>query len=479
MCGFLFSTNSNLADEVVSKATHLLNRRGPTSVNTYRENDFLYHHALLNITGPPTEQPVKTADNRYAVLLNGEYYAHNLYGEMHEYGDGNEDSNDTVALTKLFEEYTDKFGSDELVIQRFFQGLRGEYAICIHDRKEDRVIVASDTFGTKPLAIATDNQENLYVSSYPSALLDLGCPQTRIARWRPNTIGFFYRHPVNPGWVFQSANVMQFDIRQHKTSFDDWLKAFELSITRRTRNSNIKYFLGLSSGYDSGSIAAECIRQGVDFKAYSIYAAEDPKVIDARQDLCPAGESFKPTKDHYRKHQEFMAKYCEPYQSAPRPGTRPNGYSVHRDKGAVGTSMICELAKRDNRVVYLSGQGSDETMSDYGYNGRPASGFGHTTIAGKFPEDLSTVFPWENFFTGTQMEFIAKDENVGGSYGIETRYPFLDRDLVQEFLWLTHDLKNSNYKAPLYHYLKNVVNFPTAFGLSNKVGFRANTNFAS
>ena len=29
-----------------------------------------------------------------------------------------------------------------------------------------------------------------------------------------------------------------------------------------------------------------------------------------------------------------------------------------------------------------------------------------------------------------------KEEMVAGAYGIETRYPFLDRDVVQEFLWL-------------------------------------------
>ena len=40
-----------------------------------------------------------------------------------------------------------------------------------------------------------------------------------------------------------------------------------------------------------------------------------------------------------------------------------------------------------------------------------------------------------------------------GNFNIETRYPFLDRDLVQEFLWLTAELKNKHYKAPLREYL--------------------------
>jgi len=36
---------------------------------------------------------------------------------------------------------------------------------------------------------------------------------------------------------------------------------------------------------------------------------------------------------------------------------------------------------------------------------------------------------------------------------LEGRYPFLDRAVVQEFLWLTADLKNSVYKNVLDNYL--------------------------
>ena len=62
---------------------------------------------------------------------------------------------------------------------------------------------------------------------------------------------------------------------------------------------------------------------------------------------------------------------------------------------------------------------------------------------------------------------IKRDEYIGGYYGIETRYPFLDKDVVQEFLWLSHDLKNKNYKAPLKKYLE-ILKYP--FDLNKKKG---------
>lgn len=37
-----------------------------------------------------------------------------------------------------------------------------------------------------------------------------------------------------------------------------------------------------------------------------------------------------------------------------------------------------------------------------------------------------------------------------GSHGIETRYPFLDQDVVQEYLWwLTSSANNFEYKRPV------------------------------
>ena len=43
-------------------------------------------------------------------------------------------------------------------------------------------------------------------------------------------------------------------------------------------------------------------------------------------------------------------------------------------------------------------------------------------------------------------DYLMKEEIIGGAYGIEARYPFLDFEVVQEFLWLAPEIKNRNYK---------------------------------
>ena len=144
--------------------------------------------------------------------------------------------------------------------------------------------------------------------------------------------------------------------------------------------------------------------------------------------------------------------------------------SYKNDKASIGLSEICKKAKKDNYKIMLSGQGPDEIYSDYGVNGEKYNS--NSTFGGIFPKNLSEIFPWPNFFKNTMELYLMKEEMVAGSYGIETRYPFLDKDLIQEFLWLSSDLKNSNYKAPITKFLeKNKYPFH-----NKKIGFNIYEN---
>ena len=89
---------------------------------------------------------------------------------------------------------------------------------------------------------------------------------------------------------------------------------------------------------------------------------------------------------------------------------------------------------------------------------------------GLFPDDLTNIFPWLNFYNGLMESFIAKEEYTGSLHAIENRYPFLDKYVVQEFLWLSAELKNIKYKSPLYNYML-INNYP--FQENEKLGFKA------
>ena len=115
--------------------------------------------------------------------------------------------------------------------------------------------------------------------------------------------------------------------------------------------------------------------------------------------------------------------------------------------------------KYANTRVLISGLGSDEIMGHFCFYGE---GSPH-----EFPEKINDIFPWKNFFEGSQRNYLDAFEKCGGSLGYEFRYPFLDTNVVQEFLSLSHHLKNNQVKPAVQSYLK-LNNFP--FEMNAKIG---------
>jgi len=124
-----------------------------------------------------------------------------------------------------------------------------------------------------------------------------------------------------------------------------------------------------------------------------------------------------------------------------------------KDSAAMGVGHICSLATAQGQRTMLTGSGADETMTDYGFNGLRFSY--QSQFGGRFPNDtaLAALFPWSNFYGGSQRNYLAKDEYVTGAFGVEGRFPFLDAKVVQEQLSLAADLKNTYYKAASQLYM--------------------------
>lgn len=228
----------------------------------------------------------------------------------------------------------------------------------------------------------------------------------------------------------------EFDFdNQNKETYDDWLRAFENAVKKRAVD---RCFLGLSSGYDSGALANELVKQGVDFKAYAVFNNENKEIIDKRL------EKIKDFNSYYTVDEAIFTRHFDFLKG------KINETAL-QDTASMGVSFMFESARAQKRTVCISGQGGDEIVSDYALFPKQSH------FKGKYPEKL---YEWPNFRGHMQMEYLNELEDIAGVYGIEMRYPFLDTDLVQEFLWLTPELKNAHYKAPIREYLiRNEVPF--------------------
>ena len=232
--------------------------------------------------------------------------------------------------------------------------------------------------------------------------------------WKNKEIQAFYDHKFD------------FD-HQHKTEYVDWLRAFEKAVQKRAVN---RCFMGLSSGYDSGALSKQLTNLGIRFKAFAMYNNEDREIIDARLKYVYEGQVCRMDEDLWQGYYDFLKG-------------KINEMAI-KDPASMGVAYMFETAKREGRTVCISGQGGDEIISDYSLYP------GQSTFKGKFPEKL---YEWPNFRGYMQLEYLNELEDIAALYDIEIRYPFLDIDLVQEFLWLSVELKNKNYKAPLFEYL--------------------------
>lgn len=399
MCGFLVYKDCGNNEKI--------QKRGQDLTTHHSLYGFNFIHNLLSVTGEFTPQPF--IDGHIVCLYNGE-----IYNQPFVKSDGE-------VLIPLYKKYGDDFPKH----------LDGEFAIALYDFKEGKVIFANDPFGSKPLYI-----NGVECGSYRSGVSG--------EKLNPNTIRIVsiqteeYYEKENYHWDFDN---------QHKTSYDDWIKAFEGAIKKRAKDG---CFLGLSSGYDSGAIACEMLKQGIKFKAYSFLGQENQSVLEARRKLIPEFEWFTPKRYDLPIDNERYTIFYKGIQTDMR---------AMDDGGIFGVATICDLAKQEGRKVNMSGQGSDEILSDY------ALFPDQSEFKGRFPEKLTK---WRNFDKGCQESYLMKEEFAAGAFNIETRYPFLDKQLVQEFLWLSIELKNRTYKAPLEEYLRRN-KFP--FEPNSKRGF--------
>ncbi|HUV81579.1 MAG TPA: hypothetical protein VMW53_00675 [archaeon] len=435
MCGFIVANS----DEMVTPHHHVINRfsqfRGPDLTKHNLREGVCFIHNLLHITGEKTEQPIEFDD--IWIVFNGEIYNYKDLGDYSSEGPCIADAYRNRELYKL----------------------DGEFAIVIVDFKEQIITAYTDSFSTKPLWVGFGEGKFCF-ASYKSSVEAIGLEAVRMP-WGTNLVYDMKKKGLE--WITSNY---AFDIKQKKDTYDDWIKAFKNSIRKRTRDVGRGMFMGLSSGYDSGAISCELDNQGVECSRYTVMANETKEILNRRYEQ-HGGYLMKPFVEDYKRVRQYIKENCEDFKYR----DKFNKYNIKKDKASVGLGLICELAQKKDQRVYFSGQGSDEIMSDYGFNGRKF--MSHSEFGGKFPKSLKGFFPWHSFYDGTQIKYLNKEEYIAGCYGIETRYPFLDRDLVQEFLWLTPELKNRRYKAPLHEYFKRN-DYPFEEGV--KKGFRAKDN---
>ena len=473
-CSFIASTLELLPN--LSYINYFLRYRGPDVTGTQQIGGFTFVHNLLHQTGTFTPQPYAAVDNMTFALFNGEIYNYHALESVLRPG-GPPYRSDGECILEAYAKWGDALSSH----------FEGEFAIAVFDLRNRRIVVSTDPFGIKPLFVSVHGN-HFGIASYRSGLERAHHPIGAIQQLDANQVHVyeFDREAGHPKRFrcTRTRPIVAWNVRQYKSDTRDWEAAFEAAVAKRTSGILHGLFLPLSSGYDSGAIHLALLRLGVPHETYSIVGTEkvkDQQVISDRLAFARSFNTRDPSstreshvlslnRSAFRGTMNHLNSVCEKYtyhtpqyakvalvkpKFAPsvRIGTR-SVPMLPTDTAAVGVGHICSLARARGHLTLLTGSGADETMTDYGFNGVR---YGMQSQFGGFwpsDEELRKIFPWDNFYNGSQRNYLAKDEYVTGAYGIEGRFPFLDAAVVQEQLHLAPNLKNTFYKAAIQLYMR-------------------------
>jgi len=452
MCNLIVTNVLN--QETVKNANETGKLRGPDAENIKIVNNILFLHNLLTITGDNISQPYLSEDNNIVVIFNGEIYN---YQEIFK---------DKTEIECIYQTYIS--GIENM------KKLDGEFAIVICDFNLNKIFMFHDTFATKPLYIGITDK-TFCISTYPSVSRNLKI--NNITKVPSNCCMELDLYNLNTNILFE---LFTWDLTQYKSNFKDFNVALENSILKRTKTDK-EILVNMSSGYDTGTICCVLNKLGIKYNTATILGAENRDVINKRNIINKSNISkfdmilnLNRNETNYYKNILVTKTENISFQTFSKFSQRFDCVlDIHNDPASLGLMKIYSNIPNEIKII-LSGSGADEIMSDYAVNGYSTSA--HSYFLGKFPSDLTTLFPrnifdrecvWKNFYNGTQEVYLFKEEANSGAFGLEGRYPFLDKYVVQEFLWLMHELKNSKYKAPLYNYL-SLNNYPYC---EQKIGF--------
>lgn len=329
---------------------------------------FLGHRRLAIIDVAGARQPMCDAVAGLALVFNGEIYNfRQLREELLHQGYCFQRDSDTEVLLRAYQHW-----GDEVV-----HHLRGSFAFVIWDGRQERLFMARDRFGEKPLFLY-EHAGGLYFASEVKALLRLPGCQARIdlpAVWdylsyryvpAPKTL-FAGIRKLMPGsaavweagqfteWRYWDApDGLAGDARPAEANVvEDFLSRLDETV-KLEMVSDVPFGAFLSGGLDSSMIVALMTRHCPQVNTFSVGFSE------AR--YSELGYAAQVAKAFGTTHHELTVSYKDVVAQLPKligyrdaPVSEPSDIAIY---------LLASEAARKVKMV-LTGEGSDEILGGY------------------------------------------------------------------------------------------------------------------
>ena len=361
MCGIAGTIDS--MGERAAARVGLLNdaqaHRGPDHSVTVRVGEITLGNTRLAIQDPTAagNQPFVSADGRYTCVFNGEIYNHRQLAERFQLPVR------TACDGEVIPQLWAKLGTESLA------ELRGMYAIALVDTLEERLYLARDPFGIKPLywRLLPDGSLVFCSEVRPLARLAPGprVDDAAVARYlRFGAMGadqspFLEITAVPPNSVAVVSQDRSVKVRAvrpdgphavpHRPS---GLGAALTESTDLHLTADVPAALLLSGGVDSATVAAISRRLGRDLHCLTVAAKGAPdETAEARRTAQHYGHRFQRVQAVLEDSD--VARF---FQAMQRPTV-----------DGLNTYLICRAVREAGFKVALSGLGGDEAVGGYSH----------------------------------------------------------------------------------------------------------------
>jgi len=376
ICGKVNVSGDELVErELIQRMCKVIAHRGPDDEGVYvtqRGNVSLgLGHRRLSIIDLTSagHQPMSNEDGSIWITYNGEIYNFlALKKGLLEKGHRFSSSTDTEVIIHLYEDY----GEECL---RFCNGM---FAFALWDERKEKLFLARDRLGVKPLFYKWDGKNFWFASEIKSILQDKSV-ETLINYHALNDF-FTFMYIPSPDTIFKGIQKLDpghclvlEDGEIHREQFWDLAKCVERVKTEEEYCQEIKERLSsaiekrlisdvplgvfLSGGIDSGSIVG--LMSGLnngEVKTFSIGFGKE-KQYDELNYARIVAHKFHTT------HREYVV---EPDAVEVLPKLVWYFDEPFADSSALPTYYVSQMAKK-NVTVALSGEGGDETFGGYPY----------------------------------------------------------------------------------------------------------------
>ena len=375
----------DVAETDVERALGLLQHRGPDDQGLWRENGVTLGHRRLSILdlSPAGHQPMHSACGRYVLTYNGEIYNFSeLRAELESCGPRRwRGSSDTEVLLELIA---------ACGLEAALQKANGMFALALWDRAEQRLWLARDRFGEKPLFYTLRGEGFAFASEITAleAMMDLSIDMESLARYfvrgyfpAPDSI-FTGVHKLPPGcfltWRSGEAPVLkpywqldtlireQAPARQAPLDEAEAVEQLDALIHKATAlrmTADVPIGVFLSGGVDSSLVAAAMQNHSQRPITTFTLGFEDPRFNEAAH----AREVAIYLGTHHIEETVTPARALDVVSELGRLYDEPLC-----DDSQIPTYLVSAMARKHVKVA-LSGDGGDEFFGGYRrYRGTPA-----------------------------------------------------------------------------------------------------------